>query len=78
MEISRTTIVICITLFIVVGFNALLYISLVKRKNTVSQIDLLRKAAKRSQNPWIEEEQKLEELSRLVKEFKKEGHNKQE
>jgi hypothetical protein len=78
MEISRTTIVICITLFIVVGFNTLLYVSLVKRKNTVSEIDLLRKAAKRSQNPWIEEEQKLEELSRLVKEFKKEEHNKQE
>ena len=52
--------------------------AIVKRKNTVSEIDLLRKAAKRSQNPWIEEEQKLEELSRLVKEFKKEEHNKQE
>jgi len=75
MEISRTTIVICITLFIVIGINALLYVSLVKRKNTVSQIDLLRKAAKRSQHPWIEEEEQLEELSRLVKDFKKKDNN---
>jgi len=69
LEISKTTIVVCVTIFIIVGINATLYVSLVKNKNTVSQFDLLRKATKRARHPWEKEETNLEELSRLVKEL---------
>jgi hypothetical protein len=69
MDTGRAAIVICVTLFLVIGFNAAIYVAFV-RKNRVSQIELMRRAAQRARDPWQSENDDLEELSRLVKQFK--------
>jgi len=70
LDLDKAALVICLTLFIVIGINAAIYASL-RRGNTVRQIELLRKAAGRVRNPWEEEDQALSELSRRVKELEK-------
>lgn len=69
MDPNRIFLVVCATLFIVIGINAAIYVSL-NRKNTVGQIELLRKAAHRARDPWGPENTDLKELSRLVSELK--------
>ncbi len=69
MDPNRIFLVVCITLFIVVGINAAIYVSLT-RKNTVGQIELMRRAASRARDPWGPEDANLKELSRLVAELK--------
>jgi hypothetical protein len=69
MDPNRIILVVCVTLFIVVGINAAIYVSLT-RKNTVGQIELLRRAAHRARDPWGPENTDLQELSRLVSELK--------
>ena len=69
MDPSRVLLVVCVTLFIVVGINAAIYVSLT-RKNTIGQIELLRRAAQRARDPWGPEHTDLKELSRLVSELK--------
>ncbi len=69
MDTGRVVIVICVTLFLVIGFNAAIYVAFV-RKNNVSQIELMRRAAQRARDPWQSENDDLEELSRLVKQLK--------
>jgi hypothetical protein len=66
---NRVLLVVCVTLFLVVGINAAIYVSLT-RKNTVGQIELLRRAAHRARDPWGPENTDLKELSRLVSELK--------
>ena len=61
--------VIGLTLLIVVGVNVLIYFS-VTRKNTIGQIELLRRAAKQARNPWEVEDNALAELSKLVADLK--------
>lgn len=65
MDPVKTIIVICVTLFIVIGINAAIYVAL-KRGNEVGQIELLRKAAQTARNPWRVEEEALKELSSRV------------
>jgi hypothetical protein len=65
MDLSKVTLVICLTLFIVVGVNAALYVSL-RRGNEAGQIELFRRAAQRAREPWKEEDEALQELSRRV------------
>jgi hypothetical protein len=69
MDTGRAAIVICVTLFLVIGVNAAIYVAFV-RKNRVSQIELMRKAAERARDPWKTENEDLKELSRLVKQLK--------
>jgi hypothetical protein len=69
MDTGRAAIVICVTLFLVIGINAAIYVSFV-RKNNVSQIELMRRAAERARDPWKSENEDLRELSRLVKQLK--------
>ena len=69
MDIGKTYWVVCITLFIVIGFNAMIY-AWAKRDQTVGQIELFRRAAHRAQQPWITEDQALKELSEKVAELK--------
>jgi hypothetical protein len=69
MDPSRVFLVVCITLFIVVGINAAIYVSFT-RKNTIGQIELMRRAADRARDPWGPEDANLKELSRLVAELK--------
>jgi hypothetical protein len=69
MDAGRAAIVICVTLFLVIGINAAIYVAFV-RKNSVSQIEMMRKAAERARDPWQSENEDLKELSRLVKQLK--------
>jgi len=70
LDLDKAGLVICLTLFIVIGINAAIYVSL-RRGNTVGQIELLRKAAGRAYKPWEEEDEALSELSRRVHELRK-------
>lgn len=65
MDTGRAALVIVLTLVIVIGVNAAIYVSLRSRK-TVGQIELLRRAANRARNPWEDEDNDLRELSRRV------------
>jgi hypothetical protein len=65
MDFSKVFLVICLTLVIVVGVNAALYVSL-RRGNEAGQIELFRRAAQRAREPWKEEDEALQELSRRV------------
>jgi hypothetical protein len=69
MDVSRAILVVCITLFIVIGINAAIYVS-VTRKNTIGQIELMRRAAKRARDPWKQENDDLMELSKRVADLK--------
>jgi hypothetical protein len=62
---EKVLLVICLTVLIVGGLNALVYAGL-RRGDEVSMINLARKATRRVRNPWQDEEQNLLELSRLV------------
>jgi hypothetical protein len=69
MDPGKAALVICVTLFIVIGVNAAIYMSF-KSKNTTGQIELLRRAAKRARDPWEQENADLKELSQRVSELK--------
>ncbi|HEX7973750.1 MAG TPA: hypothetical protein VF498_05020 [Anaerolineales bacterium] len=76
MDYTKAVLVICITLFIVIGINAAIYISITRRKggsSTLGQIELLRRAAKRAQDPWQTEHTDLQELSRRVSGLKQDS-----
>lgn len=66
MDYERVALVVCLTLFIIIGINAALYVTLTRRNGTIGQIELMRRAARRARHPWEEEDKSLEELSRLV------------
>ena len=72
MDLDNTALVVCITLFIVIGINAAIFVS-VRRGNTIGQIELLRRAAGRARRPWGNEEAKLQELSQRVANLKANG-----
>ena len=69
MDIDRATIVICLTLFIIIGINAAIYASF-RRGTQSTTVDLLRKAAKRARDPWKVEDHALQELSDLTSQFR--------
>jgi hypothetical protein len=74
MNYDNAILIICLTLFIVVGVNAAIYV-MVTRGKEVGQIELFRRAAHRARRPWGEEDDALQELSDRVKVFKREGEN---
>jgi len=69
MEPSKVFWVVCLTLFLVVGINAAIFVW-VSGKNTVGQIELLRRATHRARQPWNSEEQALKDLSQAVASLK--------
>lgn len=70
MDTSKAWMVICITVFLVVGVNAWIYAA-VSRRGSIGQIELLRRATQRAKDPWQGEDNDLAELSRLVKDISK-------
>jgi hypothetical protein len=67
MNTDNAFLVICITLIIVVGINAAIYAAVTRRRqNTVGQVELIRRATQHARNPWVEDDAKLEELSKTV------------
>jgi hypothetical protein len=69
MDIERAALVICLTLFVVIGINAAIYVSFRKGEG-VKQVDLFRQAFKTVRQPWKSEDDSLKELSDLVSELK--------
>lgn len=69
MDYGRAALVVFITLFIVIGVNAAIYVSFTRRKNhsSVGQIEMLQRAARQVRNPWEKEDADLQELSQRVK-----------
>jgi hypothetical protein len=62
--------VICLTALIGIGVPAMLYAGL-RGRGTIGQIELMRKAAKRSQQPWQPEDAQLKELAQRVEKLRK-------
>ena len=72
IDFERLLLVICLTVLIVAGLNALVYAGL-RRGKEANMVELTRKAAQRARNPWQDEEEALQELSRMVSSLKKTG-----
>jgi hypothetical protein len=70
MDAGRVFLVVCLTLIIVIGFNAALFVAL-RRGNEASQIELFKRAASRAREPWAQEDEALRELSKRVAELKR-------
>lgn len=71
MDYEKVALVVCLTLFIVVGVNATIY-AMLRGGSTLSQIEILRRAGQRARQPWKPEDDALDELARRVAELKKE------
>jgi hypothetical protein len=69
MDTSKASAVICLTLVAVIIVNLLIYFSF-RRGFTLPEIDVLRKFATRSNQPWRREQEELDELSKLVEKLK--------
>ena len=65
MDMGKAGLVICLTIFIVIGINAALLVAF-RRGNEASQVDLLRRVAERARRPWAKEDEALQELSKRV------------
>ncbi len=70
MPNGNILLVICLTGLIGLGIPAMLYAGL-RRKGDIGQIELIRKAAKRSQSPWQPEDSQLKELRKRVDKLRK-------
>jgi hypothetical protein len=69
LDLGRAALIVILTLVGVVFINVAIYY-MVKGKGTIGQIQMIRKAAGRVRNPWEGEDQDLQDLSELVKQFK--------
>ena len=78
MNYEKVSLVICLTIFLVVGINAAIYAMLYKG-DAVQQINLFRHATRRMQSPWEDENKALTELADRVQKLKddQEGMNEQ-
>lgn len=69
MDTGKAILVVCLTLVIVLAFNAAIYLSVTRGKSgdrNVGSIELLRRAASRARSPWEKEDADLAELRRLA------------
>lgn len=67
MDLTKAALIVVITLVAVVIINAAIYYSLADRnRGPIGQIKLLQRAAGRARSPWQDEDDDLQELSRLV------------
>ena len=70
MDTTKIILVVCITLAAVAILNAAI-IAALRRGNEAGQIELLKRAASRSRQPWQPEDEALKELAQRVEELKK-------
>ncbi len=70
MDTTKIVLVICITLAAVAILNAAL-IAAFRRGNEAGQIELLKRAVRRSRQPWQPEDDSLSELAKRVEELKR-------
>lgn len=78
MNYENVSLVICLTLFIVVGINAAIY-ALLYKGDAFRQINLIRNASQRMKSPWEDENKALSELADRVEKLKedRDGTNEQ-
>ncbi|MEX2162596.1 MAG: hypothetical protein WD751_11895 [Anaerolineales bacterium] len=67
---GNVILVICLTALIGLGVPAMLYAGL-RRRGTIGQIELMRRAGKQARQPWQQEDASLEELSKRVENLRK-------
>jgi hypothetical protein len=70
MDTTKIVLVVCITLAAVAILNAAIFAA-IRRGNEAGQIELFRRAVRRSRQPWQTEDDALTELSKRVEELKK-------
>jgi len=75
MDSEKASLVICITIFCVVAFNAAIYAAVKRRKDSGGEIEIFRRAISRVRHPWQEEAANLETLARRVAELQKKSTN---
>jgi hypothetical protein len=78
MDTKNVSLVICLTLFIVVGINAAIY-ALLYKGDAFRQINLIRHATLKMKSPWENENKALSELADRVEKLKedRDGENEQ-
>lgn len=76
MDATKIVLVVCITLVAVAILNAAIFAAL-RRGNEAGQIELLRRAVRRSRQPWQREEEALNELSKRVEDLKRKDQHEQ-
>lgn len=74
MDVDRAIIIAGATILVVILFNVMLYLSL-RRGDEITTIDMVRKAARRARQPWKDEDDALQELSKLVNKLKDDSNN---
>lgn len=73
MDSEKAMIVIGITLVIVVLLNLALYAAVMRRKKRVGEVELFRRAISRARDPWKNEKDDLQALSKQVAELQEKG-----
>jgi hypothetical protein len=74
MDSQKAFIVIGITLVIVILLNLAIYAAVIRRKDRVGEVDLIRRAMKRARDPWKNEKADLQALSKRVAELQGKDH----
>ena len=67
MEFERAALVIILTLLIVGLFNLSLYLAFRRDQASGGMVEMFRRASQRAKDPWKDEDNDLDELSRRVK-----------
>jgi len=76
LDYWKVTLVVGLTLLIVIGFNALLFVSF-RKGGSGNLSETLRRTAKTSRNPWELEDKALQQLSDEVAKLKEHGQESQ-
>ena len=69
MNSEKALIVIGITLVVVILLNLALYAAVMRRKKKVGDVELFRRAISRARDPWKNEKNDLQALSKQVAEL---------
>jgi len=77
MDTQKAFLVIGITLVVVILFNLAIYALISRRKDSVGEVELFRKAMKQARNPWREEQENLEALADKVSRLESASENKE-
>lgn len=67
MNIERAALVIILTLLVVGLFNLSIYLAFRRDQSSGGMVEMFRRASQRARDPWRDEDDALNELSRRVK-----------
>jgi len=74
MDLSKAGLIVALVVLVVILLNVGMYLAFSRKDGQPGTIELLMKAGKRVKNPWVDEDNALEELSEIVKELKAQEH----